>query len=255
MANCTISSRKLFKEDKYFITVWKTTMKLNDLDKKSYGKTALKENYELPFNAQKLSRPVAQTMLKKVRSLIAETKKSVDFYEKQTSPAYMKMVFMEQSLKDHINSIQKNTARIVIENEEVEKSQVVLASQDMVDSVQKMLEETSDMLIKELPALTASIESEIGVNESQAFNTQVSAALQTLIECLQQTRTTLNGALGIVTGQGNTMEQPFDASMTQPEEVETDVSVGAEEIEEPVTGFSNEEPEEIPVGGAGRAKR
>lgn len=230
-------------------------MKLNDLNNKSYGKTALKENYEVPFDAKKLTAPVAQVMLTKIRALIAETKKSTDFYAKQTSPAYMKMVFMEQSLRDHITSIQQNRARIVVENEEVEKSQVVLASQDMVDSVQKMLEETSDMLIKELPALTASIESEIGVNESQSFNTQASAALTTLIECLQQTRTSLNGALGIVTGQGNAMEQPFDASMAQPEEVETDVTVGAEEVEEPVTGFSDEEPEEIPVGGAGRAKR
>jgi hypothetical protein len=230
-------------------------MKLTDLNNKSYGKTALKENYEVPFNTTKLTGSAAQTMLKKVRALIAETKKSPDFYAKQTSPAYMKMVFMEQSLKDHITSIQQNRARIVVENEEVEKSQVVLASQDMVDSVQKMLEETSDMLIKELPALTASIESEIGVNESQSFNTQASAALTTLIECLQQTKTSLNEALGIVTGQGSAMAQPFNAEPAAPEEVQTDVEVDAEEFEEPVVGLPDEEPEEMPVGGAGRAKR
>lgn len=229
-------------------------MKLTDLNNKTYGKAALRENYEVPFNAEKLTGPVAQNMLKKVRALIAETKKSPDFYSKQTSPAYMKLVFMEQSLKDHVYAISQQRARIVVENEEVEKSQVVLASQDLVDSVQKMLEETSDMLVKELPALTQSIESEIGVNESQAFNSQVSAALTTLAECLQQTRTAMTGALGIVTGQGQ-MEQPFDAGIDQPEEVQTDIEVDREEIAEPEVELPAEEPEELPVGGAGRAKR
>jgi len=40
----------------------------------------------------------------------------------------------------------KSNTRIVIENEEVGKSQVVLA-QDLVDSTQKVLEEVSDMAL------------------------------------------------------------------------------------------------------------
>ena len=40
----------------------------------------------------------------------------------------------------------------------------------MVDSVQKMLEEISDMMVKEMPALGDSVQSEIGVNEAQAFD-------------------------------------------------------------------------------------
>jgi hypothetical protein len=80
----------------------------------------------------------------------------------------------------------------------------------MVDSVQKMIEEVSDMLVKELPALSDSIESEIGVNESEQFNSQVAEALGTLNASLQQAQTALKGALGIVTGKGG---PSFDSQM------------------------------------------
>jgi hypothetical protein len=73
----------------------------------------------------------------------------------------------------------------------------------MIDSVQKMIEDVNDMMVKELPALVSSIQSEIGVNESNEFNTQVSEALSSLNEALNASKSTLQGALGVITGQGD----------------------------------------------------
>jgi 3-hydroxyisobutyrate dehydrogenase-like beta-hydroxyacid dehydrogenase len=112
----------------------------------------------------------------------------------------MKMLFMEQALSAHLKVAK--APRIVFENEEVEKSQVILAAQDMIDSVQKMYEDVNDMLVKELPALVDSIQSEIGANESDAFNQSAGEALTQLNAALQQAQMALKGSLSGLTGGG-----------------------------------------------------
>lgn len=232
-------------------------MKLTDFDKNPIENAtkALKEHYNVPFNVRKMSYSQARDMLHKVRSLMTETKKSTGFYESQQNSAYLKLVFMEQALSKHFAEISLHKPRIVVENEEVEKSQVVLAAQDLVDQVQKMVEEVSDMLVKELPALTDSVQSEIGVNEGETFNQQASEALTSLQAALTQSQATLKTALNGITGQGGT--EAFDASGDMGNEM------GAElDVEEPLPDGAEEEmdigieaPEEEPLGGAGRPKR
>ena len=167
---------------------------------------------------------------------------------------------MEQALSKHFAEISLRKPRIVVENEEVEKSQVVLAAQDLVDQVQKMIEEVSDMLVKELPALTDGVQSEIGVNESETFNQQVSEALTSLQAALTTSQATLRTALNGITGQGSS--EAFDAGGDMGSPAPAGPEMGAElDIEEPLAGGGEaemdldiEEPEE-PLGGAGRAKR
>lgn len=229
-------------------------MKLTDFDKKEYASQALKENYKIDFDVNSMSLPATRTMLKKVRVLANEAKESTDSYKNDST--YMKLVFMEEALENHYNQLSLQQPQIVVENEEVEKSQVVLAAQDMVDSVQKMIEDVSDMLVKELPALTDSIQSEIGVNESDQFNQQVTEALTSLQSALTQSQGTLKGALGLITGQG---DSGFDTTVSSDEEVgvEEPAPAGGEEmvdvdITEPV---APEEEPVAPLGGAGRPKR
>ena len=237
-------------------------MKLTDFDKNPIENAtrALKEHYNVPFNVRKMSYAQARDMLTRVRGLMSETKKSTDFYESQQNSSYLKLVFMEQALSKHFAEISLRKPRIVVENEEVEKSQVVLAAQDLVDQVQKMVEEVSDMLVKELPALTDSVQSEIGVNESETFNQQVSEALTSLQAALTQSQATLKTALNGITGQGGA--EAFDAGgdMGAPApggDMNTDVG-----MKEPLPGGGEEEvdigieaPEEEPLGGVGRPKR
>ena len=239
-------------------------MKLQDLDNSriSSASKALKEHYEMPFNVEKMPMAATKGMLNKVRGLIKESKQSGNFYQEQTSPSYMKLVFMEQSLAHHFNELRNRPQpRIVVENEEVEKSQVVLAAQDLVDSVQKMLEEVSDMLVKELPALTTGIQSEIGANEAEQFNSQVSEALTALQASVTETKSGLQSALNGITGQatdagafGADEEEAVDnGELAGDEQAQAEQLPAEAPVEEPEMNFP-EEPEE-PTGGVGRAKR
>jgi len=239
-------------------------MRLNELDKSQIAVRALKANFDIDFNTAKLNRSQTRTMLDKVNGLIKEAKAQPDFYKNQNTPSYMNLVFMSQALTEHYNT--SKSAKIIVENEQVEKSQVILAAQDMVDSLQKMIEEVNDMLVKELPALTDSIQSEIGVNESQAFNQAASQALTTLNQTLSQSKQGLQGALNGITGQGGD-PSALGAAPTGGEEMAvTDVAAtatpagpeiaGAEVAAEvPAEAPPAEEPEAEPAGGVGREKR
>jgi type VI protein secretion system component VasK len=88
-----------------------------------------------------------------------------------------------------------------LQESEVQQAQVVLASQDMVDQVQKMLEQVSAMQFKDLPALVDQVKNQVGVDQAMQFNTDASAALTGMIQNLQASKQQLEGALGVVTGQ------------------------------------------------------
>lgn len=88
-----------------------------------------------------------------------------------------------------------------LKESEVQQAQVVLAAQDMVDSMQGMLEDVSELQFKELPALVDSIKNQVGIEQATQFNTDVTAALTALMQSLQQAKGQLDQALGVVTGQ------------------------------------------------------
>lgn len=243
-------------------------MKLTDLDNKPVvtASKALSQNYEVPFNVDKMGMVNTVSMLNKVRGLMSEAKETKEFYQNQASPSYMKLVFMEQALSHHYDDLKSRpTSRIVFENEEVEKSQVVLAAQDLVDSVQKMLEEVSDMLVKELPALTTGIGNEMGEESSQSFSQTATDALTQLQGAITQARTSLQSALGGITGQGGggfgaaEMGAGADQMAAGAAEMGAGAEMGADAMAAPAAApapeLPAEEPEAEPVGGVGRAKR
>jgi hypothetical protein len=88
-----------------------------------------------------------------------------------------------------------------LKESEVQQAQVVLAAQDMVDKMQKMIEDTTSLQFKELPALVDSIKNQVGIDQAQQFNTDASAALSGLVQNLQASKQQMEQALGVVTGQ------------------------------------------------------
>lgn len=182
-------------------------MKLTEFNAKPSlsAKKALKEHYNTNMNFSKLGLSDTRTMLFKVKGLISEMKAGDTAVYGDKNPAYMKLVFMEQALSHHygeLKAMPMYNQRIVVENEEVEKSQVVLAAQEMIDEMQKMIENVSDMLVKELPAVIDGVNSEIGTQQGEQFNSQVTEALTSLQASLTQSKSGLQAALGVITGQG-----------------------------------------------------
>ena len=94
----------------------------------------------------------------------------------------------------------RNAYRMLKESE-VQQAQVVLAAQDMVDKMQGMLEDVSELQFKELPALVDSIKNQVGIDQATQFNQDATAALTGLLQNIQGAKQQLDAALGVVTGQ------------------------------------------------------
>jgi len=135
-------------------------------------------------------------------------------------------------------------ARRRIAESEVQQAQVVLASQDMVDQVQKMIEQVTAMQFKDLPALVDQVKNQIGADQAMSFNQEVTGALTGLTQNLQGSKTQLEGALGVVTGQAPVVpgeELGAPAPELGAEELPAELPAPGEEeinvdLEEPVTG-------------------
>ena len=282
-------------------------MKLNELAVVSPTKQAAKvfESYfgnSIKFD--QMTQAQARGMLTRVRTLIAEHRRTPEFHSSEQNPSYLKLVMMEQALatvatapqaqanpqaqagmmaaqvqekkrqiqdaikqkQKEIQDLQKQMnnpimamgeskhARGLREASEIQQAQVVLASQDMVDQVQKMSEQVSAMQFKDLPALVDQIKNEVGVDQAGQFNGDASAALSGLLQNLQGAKQQLEAALGVVTGQAPQIPGA-DMNMPAPgEEVAVDAEVPAPGGEEDIDAemAANVEPA---TGTLGRSRR
>jgi hypothetical protein len=139
---------------------------------------------------------------------------------------------------------------------ELQTAQVVLAAQDMIDRIQKMMEEISEMQFKDLPALTDSIKNDMGVEQSQQFQQQASTALTTLLQSVQAGKTEMESAQGVLTGQAPVVpgaDAGADVGMAAglpPAGDELGDELGGE-----VAPPEEEEDEELTAVGLGRERR
>lgn len=228
---------------------------LQENKKSKLVKRALKEHYSMDLNLERIDMVNAKRMLGRVRGLLKESRAGRGIHNSHQDPGYIKLVMMEQALSDHLNDLREH-ARIMLENEEVQKSQVILAAQDMIDTMQKMIEQISKMNAEELPAVVDGVQNEFGVQESEQFNSSVSETLTTLQAAITQAKGSLTSALNGITGAGGP-EADMGMGMAPPapgeEEVEVDAEVGGEMPELPELPEPDEEPEDL--GGAGRETR
>ena len=280
-------------------------MKLNELAVANPTKQAAKVFESYFGNSVKfdqMTQAQARGMLKRVRSLIAEHRRTPQFHSSEQNPSYLKLVVMEQALatqamtpqanpqaqaglmaaqvqqkkrqiqdaikqkQKEIQDLQKEMnnpvmapmeskiARRLREASEVQQAQVVLASQDMVDQVQKMSEQVSAMQFKDLPALVDNIKNEVGVDQAMQFNTDATAALAGLLQNLQGSKTQLEQALGVVTGQAPTVPgEDMTAAPDLGDEIPAELpEPGEEEVDIDAEMDANIEPAASTLGRARR---
>ena len=140
--------------------------------------------------------PAATAALNTVQQQQKKKEMQDQIKQKQKEIAELQKAMMNPTM-----AAENNTGNFLRESE-IQQAQVVLAAQDMVDRVQKMLEDTTEMQFKELPALVDSIKNEVGVDQAAQFNADAAAALSGLVQNLQASKGQLEAALGVVTGQG-----------------------------------------------------
>ena len=148
---------------------------------------------------------------------------------------------------------------------EVQQAQVVLAAQDMVDKMQGMLVDVTELQFKELPALVDSIKNQVGMEQAQQFNTDATAALSGLVGNLQGAKQQLDAALNVVTGQsapGGAIPGAADAAMAGADIGAADADMAAADdmgadagLDAAAADAESDMGAETPAAALGRARR
>lgn len=180
--------------------------------------------------AAKPGQPVAAPVNLKDPKLVAATKKSQSGQTLNTQEKEMMAAAGAAAVAMQKESRQ---ARRRLRESEIQQAQVVLAAQDIVDQVQKMLEQISAMQFKDLPALTDSIKNDMGVDQATAYQSATAAALTQLLQSVQQGKTALEGAQGTLTGQepvvpGQEPAADMGADLNAEPAVDAEVAVDAD---------------------------
>ena len=84
---------------------------------------------------------------------------------------------------------------------ELEKSEVLLAARDVVDSLQDMIEELGKILNEQIPALSDSIRDQLGAQASSTYSGTVSQTLSGLLESLKSVRQDVDNATRALAGE------------------------------------------------------
>jgi len=149
----------------------------------------------------------------------------------------------------------------MLKESEVQQAQVVLAAQDMVDKMQSMLEDASEMQFKELPALVDSIKNQVGIDQASQFNADATAALTGLVQNLQSAKQQLDQALGVVTGTTPPPDAGMAAMGGAPAPGAEMAAAGMDDLDAAAAAAGGEitpppeEPAAVPPAALGRAKR
>ena len=198
--------------------------------------------------AAKPGQPATTPVNLKDPKLIAATKKAQS--GQQLNPQEKEMMAAAGTAAVAMQKESRSGRRRLRESE-LQSAQVVLAAQDMIDRIQKMLEEVSEMQFTDLPALTDSIKNDMGIDQATQFQSASAAALTQLLQSLQQGKTQMEAAQGTLTGQApvvpgqDPMAAPADPNMDPAMDAELDLDVDAD-----IEPADNEE-EPTPLGGAG----
>jgi hypothetical protein len=146
----------------------------------------------------------------------------------------------------------KKAKPMVREQSELQQAQVVLAAQDMIDRVQGMLEDISEMQFKDLPALADSIKNDMGTDQATQFQSSASAALSNLLQAMQSGKSELESAQGILTGQAPAVPGAAAPGLDQ---APVGDAGGEEELDLSLDANLDTEPEEEPEADLGRERR
>ena len=84
---------------------------------------------------------------------------------------------------------------------DIEQAQVVLATKDLVDRVQKMIEDVSEVQYKDLPALVDQARTDLGTTEADALQSNIGPALDGLLQAMQDAKEQMNSGLSALTGE------------------------------------------------------
>lgn len=168
---------------------------------------ALSENfdYELDFDGMTPTR--AQRMMERAEQQIANS---------NNTNHRVKLGLIAESLDLWMQAnVQTELTEIVAEgldDDSVEGAKVVIAAQELTDSIQGMIEDAAKMQVQDLLPIVDAMKTEIGAAEAEAFSSAADSTLGALVDALKTAKEGMESAISAAQGNEPAVDMDnFDA--------------------------------------------
>ena len=205
-------------------------MYLNDLNSAAHNvdkiNKVLANTFGHNVNVAEMSSESLGRMLSATNAKITAIKESNSAYWE--NPTYNKLNLIQHSLRTYINEVapmrsdNKKMKTKVKESVELEQAEVMLAAQELVDELQKMVENLAEMQVQKLMPIVDAMKEQMGFEQAEAYNASAEAALGSLLDGAKAAKGELENAT--LTARG---EAPAAAPMP------TDMGMEPEVMDEP----------------------
>jgi len=205
----------------------------------------------------------AEKLVEGLTSSLAKFNNSHNVHVAQKNPKYMEIFMVKEGLanwlKDQGAEVVEDTVEEVVTESETAQAEAILASRDMVDSVQDMMEKIGRMSNEQMPALLDAVHDQLGAEQAEAFKVAVEPVLAGVEEQLRTGRETIDNAARALAGEevAGAMDMPAEEPAVDAEAPAEEPAVDAEAgAEEPATDdFAATDAEAGGEEDAGREER
>lgn len=197
-------------------------MYLNDLNSANHSvdkiNRILASTFGHNINLGEMSTNALTRMLTTTTAKIATIKENdLKYWE---NPQYNKLKLIEHQLSTYIKEVapaRKDGKRAkmkesIVMEQDLERAEVLLAAKEMVDKLQKMVEDVAAMQVQELMPITDAMKNQLGFEVAEQFNSAADAALGGLLDQLKSAKDALDNATLQASGQPTNGPAPTDMS-------------------------------------------
>lgn len=196
-------------------------MYLNDLNSAAHGvekiNKVLSSTFNTNINISEMSSSALERMLTTTNAKIADIKESDATY--WNNAQYNKLHLLSHSLRTYINEVApartngKVMQKTVKEAADLEQAEVMLAAQELVDELQKMVENLAEMQVQKLMPIVDAMKEQVGFETAEAYNQGAEAALAGLLDQAKAAKEMLENATLTARGEGPAAPMPTDMGM------------------------------------------
>lgn len=160
----------------------------------------------------------------------------------------------EQPAVVSMKPMESEETEVVKEQDELEQAEVILASKQLVDEIQQIIEKLGKMQNDELGAIVDQMTYQNGADTAVAFNDAISSSLENLLSLAKETKEQMNNE--VLKLQGETPASDMASAGDDEEDSSIDDQMDDQEVEPADSDISTDGdesasgPEEEPLGRA-----
>ena len=149
---------------------------------------------------------------------------------------YNKLGLIQHQLKTFISEIaparvdgkaMKPKSESVVMEDELEQAEVMLAAQELVDELQKMVEDIAEMQVQKLMPIVDAMKEQVGFAEAEAYNNAVDSALGGLLDQSKSAKDAVENATLSARGEAPASPMQTDMAMDQEAPAEEPMDIDA----------------------------